>query len=126
MTPRAKAFAAHVVAICEERRISIEYFDGAEFAWPGDRLIRIRPIKGDISYAAAMHEIGHVVGNWRTRPTLVCETGAWLWAEKNAVAWSDIMRAHAAKCLRSYLAFARQEKEYIPSKTHPFWRLAGY
>ena len=122
MTPRAKALAAHIDAICDANKIRIEYFDGGEFAWTDDRIIRIRPVRGDRSYASAMHEIGHILGKWQTRPQLVEETGAWLWAEKNAVCWTPTMRSLAANCLLAYFN-ARKASEFVPPRDHEFWRL---
>lgn len=122
MTPRAKAFAAHIEAICEANRIAVEYADMAPQAVLQDRSIRIRPIKGDVTYAAAMHEIGHIIGRWKYRATLVEETGAWLWAEKNALTWSRAMKTFASQCLTNYYNY-RNTSDYVPPKRHEFWRI---
>jgi len=122
MTPRAKAFAAHIEALCEVNRITIQYDDKDECAFIDDRGVRIRPIRGDISYASALHEIGHILARWKNRPILVEETGAWLWAEKNAIAWTEPMSKLAARCLASYYD-TRKSTDHVPTKPHEFWRL---
>lgn len=125
MTPRAKAFAAHIDALCEVNRIKIEFADKDEFAVVDDRTIRIRPVRGDLSYASAMHEIGHILGRWKNRPTMIEETGAWLWAEKNAISWTDPMRELVARSLKSYHS-TRRAGEHLPSPGHPFWRMLHF
>lgn len=122
MTPRAKAFAAHIEALCEANRIKINYADMDEVAYISERAVRIRPIKGDMSYASAMHEIGHILARWKGRPALVEETGAWLWAEKNALTWTMPMRQLAARCLKTYYN-TRKRNDPVPDQGHEFWRL---
>lgn len=125
MTPRAKAFAAHIEAICEANRITIQYADMDERAYIDDRGIRIRPVRGELSYASALHEIGHILARWKTRPVLVNETGAWLWAEKNAITWTEPMRRLAARCLASYYNI-RKPTDHVPKKPHEFWRILNF
>jgi hypothetical protein len=44
-------------------------------------VIRIAPIKSEVSYATALHEIGHIYGrHQRSRSVMVRERWAWRWA----------------------------------------------
>jgi hypothetical protein len=62
--------------------------------------IRIPPIKSAISYAAALHEIGHIQGRYQTsRHSLVRELAAWRWARQQALAWTPAMERMCASSL---------------------------
>jgi hypothetical protein len=55
-------------------------------------LVSIPPIKSVITYAVALHEIGHVLGRYqRSRSTLVRGRWAWAWAQSNAINWTPAM-----------------------------------
>lgn len=125
MTPKAKAFAAHVAALCEERRIDIDYFDGGDHAWKEDRKIRIRPIRGERTYATAMHEIGHILGKWQGRNEILEETGAWAWARQNALCWTAEMHNVMDRCLTSYIR-ASKPADLPRSLDHPIHELMQF
>jgi hypothetical protein len=60
--------------------------------------VLIAPICDAISYAIALHEIGHILGryqlSWKDR---VRERWAWQWARENALVWSSAMDRHAKR-----------------------------
>ncbi len=73
-------------------------------AYPEIGEIETPPVKGRLSYATALHEIGHLVGSsqqprWKT---MMREIGAWKWARRNALIWSPGMEKHAQECLAWY------------------------
>ena len=71
-------------------------------AWASLELeeICIPPIKSTISYAAALHEIGHIQGRYQTsRHSLVRELAAWRWARKQALTWTPAMERTCASSL---------------------------
>jgi hypothetical protein len=133
----AKQMAAHVAAVCKENRIVIGSHSRGGRAWrvprgaPTDHRgrINIRPVKSAVTYAVALHEIGHVLGKWQSRPRLESEAGAWLWARENARCWTPRMDATMRKAMDSYLAWARarQDRKHgrpvLPPSHHAFWLL---
>ena len=71
-------------------------------AWASRELeeICIPPIKSAISYAVALHEIGHIQGRYQTsRHSLVRELAAWRWARQQALTWTPAMERTCASSL---------------------------
>jgi hypothetical protein len=65
--------------------------------------IQLAPIRSAISYATALHEIGHMRGrHQRSRSQVVRERWAWEWARHNALSWAPSMERHAVKALAWY------------------------
>ena len=74
-------------------------------------------IRSPISYATALHEIGHHYGrHQRSRNQMVRERWAWEWARHNALCWTPAMERDAIKSLAWYAArnSARQGAAVIP------------
>lgn len=123
---------AHVELLCAEHGIELAGSSarGRAIRWRGGRLeISIPPIKGQVSYFIALHEIGHLVGPGRSAPRLEAEANAWLWALRNsAFEPTPATRRSIVKRLRGYLAWA-ENRQYrrvpprIPEPDHAFWRL---
>ena len=61
--------------------------------------IRIVPVRSVVTYAAALHEIGYVIGRHHSRRRMVREHWAWQWARENALVWSPRMERLALDCL---------------------------
>lgn len=58
------------------------------------------PIRSAITYAVALHEIGHILGrHQQSRHSIVREEWAWRWARENALVWTAAMERHAADAL---------------------------
>lgn len=128
MKPMVAAFTAHVDALCKRHQIGVQYKPGRAFAWldKHERRLRCPPIKTERSYALALHELGHLLGKWQTRKSdLEAEAGAWLWAEQNALRWTELMKTTMRRCLQSYLDDARMRQQPMPEAGHAFWRLLG-
>jgi hypothetical protein len=67
--------------------------------------IWIPQIKSSISYAFALHEIGHIRGRHQTsRSHMVCERDAWAWAKAHALIWTEAMERLRFACLGWYEA----------------------
>jgi len=63
--------------------------------------IQLAPIRSEISYATALHEIGHMLGRYqRSRSQMVRERWAWEWARRNALCWTPAMEHDASRALR--------------------------
>lgn len=128
MTKRvtAKQMAIHVAVICAENNIEVVKHSRSGAAWRKSRRIAIRPVKTAISYAVALHEIGHILGPQQSGTRLMKECGAWLWAHDNAMTWTDAMEKAMQKRLRSYVAWAQRHKTAAkPDCNHPIMEMAG-
>lgn len=101
-------YASHVARICKIEDITVESHSRGGRAYRHRRLIKIRPVKTAITYAVALHEIGHILGPRQTGKNIRLdkEVGAWEWAEQHAIEWTEAMAAVRAKCLKSYLTKA--------------------
>lgn len=121
-------YAQHIESICKYNNISIGTHSGGGRAWRKSRHINIRPVKSAITYAVAIHEIGHILGDKQSSYRIEKETYAWKWAIDNAMEWTPSMQAKMKKCLSSYLEWAlrnqnRKNAPVIPDDCHIFWDL---
>jgi hypothetical protein len=96
----------HVERFCRSQEINIFYWcrrsnDSYSLA-PCDE-IYIAPIKSVVTYAVALHEIGHLRGrHQKSRHCIVRERWAWEWAKRNALVWTPRMERNAAASLQWY------------------------
>lgn len=94
--------------------------------------IRIPPVRGQVSYFVALHEIGHLVGHGRSGRRLESEAAAWRFALSTAlVPPTDATRRRMGKRLRSYVIWAerrsgRRQPPHIPPAGDPFWALLAW
>jgi hypothetical protein len=108
----------HVETLCEYQGINITRCARIERA----RSVRefdeiwIAPIRSAISYAVALHEIGHILGRHQSScKVLVRERWAWQWARQNAQMWTPAMEQHASKSMAWYDANATKiDKRWRP------------
>ncbi len=94
--------------------------------------IRIPPVRGQVSYFIALHEIGHLVGSGRSGRRLESEAAAWRFALATAlVTPTDATRRRIGKRLRSYVTWAeararRRRPPHLPAASDPFWELLAW
>lgn len=94
--------------------------------------IRVPPVRGQVSYFVALHEIGHLVGAGRSGRRLEREAAAWRFAlEEALVAPTDTTRRRIGTRLRSYVTWAelrarRRQPPTIPPAHDPFWQLLAW
>lgn len=82
------------------------------------REIAIARVKSPVTYAVALHEIGHIVGP-NPKRVLEREAEAWLWARQNAVFWNAAMSKKASRCIGSYLRWCERKKNaWVPPHDH--------
>jgi hypothetical protein len=105
-----KDLRRHVVDLCDKHGVTV-------YAWCR-RLsqchaltyrdeISIVPVASRITYATALHEIGHLRGrHQRSSSTLVRERWAWEWARANALIWTPAMENSARKAMKWYALHA--------------------
>ena len=123
---------AHVEDLCRQHGIELigSSARGRAIRWRGGRLeISIPPIRGQVSYFIALHEIGHLAGKGRSAPRLESEANAWLFAlEHTVVDPTPATLRSISRRLRGYLEWARNRQHRrvpprIPPRDHVFWRL---
>ena len=123
---------AHIEDLCRQHGIELvgSSARGRAIRWRGGRLeISIPPIRGQVSYFIALHEIGHLVGKGRSAPRLESEANAWLFAlEHTVVEPTPATLRSISKRLRGYLEWARNRQHRrvpprVPRRDHVFWRL---
>lgn len=94
--------------------------------------IRIPPVRGQVTYFVALHEIGHLVGPGRSGARLEKEAAAWRFALREArVQPTDACRRRLGRRLRSYVTWAelrqyRRRPPVLPPSGSDFWRLLAY
>jgi hypothetical protein len=94
--------------------------------------IRIPPVRGQVTYFVALHEIGHLVGPGRSGTRLEKEAAAWHFALRTArVEPTDACRHRIGKRLRSYVTWAelrqhRRRPPVLPPGKSDFWALLAY
>jgi hypothetical protein len=94
--------------------------------------IRIPPVRGQVTYFVALHEIGHLIGPGRSGTRLEKEAAAWRWAlAETLVEPTDACRRRIGKRLRSYVTWAerrrhRRHPPVLPLPESPFWSLLTY
>ena len=92
----------HVLRLLDEHEIIFRWRRRPTEAWGGKDIweVSIAPIKSEISYATALHEIGHILGKHQSsRDSLVRERWAWRWAQSNALAWTARMESDRVRSL---------------------------
>src|SRR2546425_10897650 len=93
------------------------------------RLVRTPPVRGQVSYFVALHEIGHLIGPGRSATRLEKEAAAWRWALANSlVAPTETTRRRLGARLRSYVRWAeyrqhRRRPPALPPSSASFWAL---
>jgi hypothetical protein len=63
----------------------------------------ILPVTSEVSYATALHEIGHILGrDQESRFVVERERGAWDWARQEASTWTPAMEQESSRLLAEY------------------------
>src|SRR5258706_14214903 len=104
-----------VIDLCSKHEIACTWCQRPSQAWAAKDFeeICIPPIKSPISYATALHEIGHILGRYqRSSDSMVREHWAWQWAKRNALIWTPVMD----RCADSSLGFAAKAARPMPAR----------
>lgn len=119
-------YKQHIENICNENGIELIVKAGSGRAWRRLKRIRIPEVKSAVTYALALHELGHVLGPKQNGRRLEDEWDAWLWAKRNALCWRKPMKSKMKRCLQSYLQWCqRRRRAWIPPQDHPVWKATG-
>lgn len=78
-------------------------------------------VRSKITYATALHEIGHMLGRHRwSRYILTRERDAWRWAKAHALIWTSAMELARVKALLWYeVQFKNREFNQFGRKLRP-------
>jgi len=129
-------YAAHVERLARELGVTVDdgYAGGRGGVAQFKRAtVRIRPVKSAVTYAMALHELGHFgVGSISRKVGRLSEEGAaWRWAMSHALEWTDAMDAKMRKSITSY--FRGYDRKYFrgqnirwPEGDDPVWLLTDY
>src|ERR1017187_8686689 len=91
-THDARRLAQHVDQLCVSAKIAMRSHTSGGRASVRRSTIAIRLVRSEVTYAVALHEIGHIAGP-QVRGMLNREVEAWLWAKRHALVWTDAMSA---------------------------------
>lgn len=112
----------HITSLGAQHGIVVQEKQGTSGrAFERTRMIRITPVKGVVSYAIALHELGHLIADGasgRKHKRLDKEMRAWQWARANGLVWTDRMDDTMQKCLQSYLRRALRHHWPIPPRIY--------
>jgi len=121
----------HILNICLTNDITIRRATNSNIrAIHFNRIIEIDLVMFETDYAAALHEIGHILGSTVDRSFVIeDEAEAWKWAEENALIWTETMSEFRKEKLLKYINNARNGKKYrgiypinVPGKDHFVWK----
>jgi hypothetical protein len=104
---------SHIMQMLAEYDIIYTWVRRPTEAWGSIEIeeVGISSIRSAISYATALHEIGHIKGRFqRSKSLMVRERWAWRWAEENALAWTARMERNRRECLSIALSGLKPAK----------------
>ena len=91
----ARLFADHVDYIAEKNGVTVHaVLENRDQARANSMfgIIVIAPVTDEVSYAIALHELGHCIDpDGGHEDKLTRERAAWRWAEENAIVWTQAM-----------------------------------
>jgi len=114
----------HVEALCAYHGINVRRRRKG-LAVYATRTVYVRPVRSEVTYAEALHEIGHLLGAWQDAGIIVAECGAWLWAMRNALEWTPAMDRAMARWLATYVETQDEHPpgDGVPARGHPAWKV---
>jgi hypothetical protein len=107
MTPSVEHMRDHVMGLIEQYDIVCNWVTRTTEARAAYEIeeVWIPKIKSAISYATALHEIGHIRCRHRaSRLIMVRERDAWRWAKSHALIWTETMESQRETSLAWYEA----------------------
>jgi hypothetical protein len=114
--------AEHIRQLADTHHITLDVRRSTRGMSYGDtRTIRISEVKGPVSYAVALHEIGHLVAegaSGRQFPRLMKEIRAWRWARAHAIEWTERMDWEMQRSMGCYLLRAKRHGWPIPEEIY--------
>jgi len=131
------ADADHIRALLKQHRLRVRWLDDDapltdSVTCLDDRILHIRRVRSVVTYAIALHEIGHHCSQSKSKPRIEQEACAWAWAKQHARRWTPSMQATMLRGLKSYLQMALTDygravprQLRLPPRGSPLWTLAA-
>lgn len=107
----------HVDRLAAEHDVAVMRRDSGGKADTDQRRIAIRPVRSEVTYAVALHELGHILaegGRGRFWMDLDAEVCAWVWALRNAGIVGPRFRAAVKRGLESHYRWVLRERNCTP------------
>ena len=120
--PNISEMQQHIAELVERHEIIVSWCRTPTKAWGSRGIyeVQIAPAKSDVSYVAALHEIGHLLGQHQeSRDSVVRERWAWRWARKNAHMWTPRMESRRRVFLELSLVNRRRDHAVIACGPSP-------
>jgi len=117
-----QTFQSHIEQLLLRNQITVTWSGSGGRAWRKTQRVRLSPVKLEITYAVALHEIGHILGD-QPKTRIDREVAAWQWARAYAIEWTPVMQAAAVKRLNNYIAWSRRHQTMkAPGLEHPIFK----
>lgn len=119
--------ATHIDRLTTEHVVAVTWRGSGGKAYPDQRRIAIRPVRSEVTYAVALHELGHILAeggqgrSWMEANgyDLDAEVCAWMWALGNASTVGPKFRGAVRRGLGSYYRWVLRKQDYA-AQTHDF------
>lgn len=95
-----KKYADHVAQIAAANHVFVEAKPDTYPVCYRPIKICINPIIDEVTYAVALHELGHALDERYPPDRISRERVAWEWAEKHALEWTPAMEAFRQHALQ--------------------------
>ena len=117
----------HVQDLCRDLGIRRVIEDGRGRARVKERVIKHPPLRSEMAYFVALHEIAHVVLGIDGMTRLEREAACWRWALEHAVVVPHYStRQRICACLVRYLSRAQERGWKIPAPGSDYWALMAW
>ncbi len=100
---------AHIERLANDHSVGVGSHASGGRAFRRSRRVNIRPVKSPVTYAIALHELGHVLGHQSGR-RIDKEVQAWEWAKAHALVWTKRMQETKQTALASYVRWAESKQ----------------
>jgi hypothetical protein len=111
------ALAAHIDRLAAEHDVAVTWRDSGGKAHTDQHRIAIRPVRSEVTYAVALHELGHILaegGQGLFWMDLDAESCAWEWALRNADTVGPRFRVTVKRGLQSHYDWVLRKRDCTP------------
>ena len=124
---KLQARAAHIELLARQHGIVVTSTRGASGrAYGREQRIVISPVRGPVSYAVALHALGHLIATGAAGPQhkqLIREILAWRWARRAALEWTERMDAAMQRSLGVYVRRLERRRRHIEIEPEAYFLL---
>jgi hypothetical protein len=113
---KAERYAQHVIDLADQHGVTV-VIRGGGIAYRRRREITIPPIKGQVTYLLALHELGHIAIRPEPPLRLAQEAAAWRWALANTI--EEPTPATYRSILRCLHGYRQRQQRWASMKESP-------